>query len=235
MKLFGLACEGITDQPVLENILCGYFENLELGDEITYLQPPCDETDQQSAIKSDINGWTILQAYLRSKRFRDDVLNTTFSIIQIDTDIAPDFLKNNNNETSEILVEKFCAKLVNTINQGEAGFYEEQVHKIIFAISVHSLECWLYAYHNKEKLNKPKIASCHKALSHLSGKSPKNMKLDYDKDGIKKTRSNYEKLSKPFLEKQNIEAVAVKNYSFQLFIQSLETIKDIVQRKTARC
>ena len=28
--LFGLACEGVTDQITIENILCGYFENLDL-------------------------------------------------------------------------------------------------------------------------------------------------------------------------------------------------------------
>ncbi|MDD2815534.1 MAG: hypothetical protein PHP00_07315 [Thiotrichaceae bacterium] len=224
MKLFGLACEGITDQPVLENILCGYFENLELGEEITYLQPPCDETDQQSAI----NGWTILQKYLSSKRFRDDVLNTTFSIIQIDTDIAPELLRNNNNEKSEILVEKFRAKLVNVINQGETGFYEEQEHKIIFAISIHSLECWLYAYHNKEKLSNPKIVGCHKALSRLSKKFLKNMKLDYDKDGIEKTVSNYKKLSHDFLTRKHVDVVIEKDPSFRIFAQSLEKIKPVV-------
>ncbi len=37
--LFGLACEGITDQITIENILCGYFENTNLDEDITKLQP----------------------------------------------------------------------------------------------------------------------------------------------------------------------------------------------------
>lgn len=43
---FGLACEGITDQISLENILCGYFEDPDLDEDIQYLQPFLDETDQ---------------------------------------------------------------------------------------------------------------------------------------------------------------------------------------------
>jgi hypothetical protein len=52
---------------------------------------------------------------------------------------------------------------------------------------------------------------------------------------VTKKPCNYEKLSQPFLEKQNIEAVAAKNYSFQLFIHSLEKIRETVQHKIARC
>ena len=35
MNKFGLACEGITDHIVLENILCGYFEDFPDLDEDT--------------------------------------------------------------------------------------------------------------------------------------------------------------------------------------------------------
>jgi hypothetical protein len=72
--LFGLACEGPTDQITIENILCGYFGNPDLDADITKLQPPFDETDQ----KQGTGGWPILLKYLASARFRDDILNTEF-------------------------------------------------------------------------------------------------------------------------------------------------------------
>lgn len=219
MKLFGLACEGITDQVVLENILCGYFENLELGNEIAQLQPPFDETDQQRGE----GGWRMLLKYLSSTNFRDDVLNTEFLILQIDTDISAELIENYDKATPvEILTSNVIAELVKNINQGEADFYEQQARKIIFAISVHSLECWLVAHYSEQS----EIDDCYDVLKTLI--NPKEIRV------VKKPR-NYEKLSKPFLEKQNIEAVAAKDYSFQLFIQSLEKTKDTVQRKTARC
>jgi hypothetical protein len=50
MKLFGLACEGITDQITIENILCGYFKSKNLDDdEIKYVEPAFDESSQRQA------------------------------------------------------------------------------------------------------------------------------------------------------------------------------------------
>ena len=70
--LFGLACEGVTDQITIENILCGYFDNPDLEDEVKYLQPTFDETDQK---QKNFGGWEMLLAYLGKTDFRDDVLN----------------------------------------------------------------------------------------------------------------------------------------------------------------
>ena len=45
MAKFGLACEGITDQIVIENILCGYYKDYDnLDEEIQAFQPAYDET-----------------------------------------------------------------------------------------------------------------------------------------------------------------------------------------------
>ncbi|MGK0290834.1 MAG: hypothetical protein ACI86H_002297, partial [bacterium] len=82
---FALACEGITDQIALENILCGFFDDEYLDDEITYLQPPFDTTD---AKQSGYGGWELLLDYLKTTRFRDDVVNNEVIILQIDTDIS---------------------------------------------------------------------------------------------------------------------------------------------------
>ncbi|MEA3228781.1 MAG: hypothetical protein U9P38_06900 [Campylobacterota bacterium] len=40
MAKFGLACEGITDQIVLENILCGFYKDYDdLDEEIVAFSP----------------------------------------------------------------------------------------------------------------------------------------------------------------------------------------------------
>ena len=69
---FGLACEGATDQATLENILCGYFKDPDLDQDIGKLQPPFDETTKK---QKDFGNWELLLEYLKSTRFRDDVLN----------------------------------------------------------------------------------------------------------------------------------------------------------------
>jgi len=87
MAKFALACEGVTDQIVIENILCGFYKDYDdLDEEIQPLQPPFDATTQKHK-EGEFGGWERLLEYLSLKRFRDDVLNSEYVIIQIDTDI----------------------------------------------------------------------------------------------------------------------------------------------------
>ncbi|SJM93431.1 conserved hypothetical protein [Crenothrix polyspora] len=218
--LFGLACEGVTDQITLENILCGYFENSDLDEAITELQPLFDETDQ----KQGEGGWSILMKYLASARFRDDVLNTEFIILQIDSDIA-DKLGVNNKDTNgrdlppETIVSHIKTKLIESINNGASQFYETHAPKIIFAICVHSLECWLVAHHAKHSA----IHDCFDVLKTI---------IDQNVVRVAKKHKNYNKLSEPFLIRKNIDASAEKDASFHIFIQSLATIEAQVFKLT---
>lgn len=219
--LFGLACEGVTDQVTIENILCGYFNSPDLDQDITELQPPFDETDQ----KHGNGGWPILLKYLASARFRDDVLNTEFVILQIDSDIAHkipvDHQDNEGNELSaESLMTNIRIRLIESIDSGELSFYEANAPKIIFSICVHSLECWLVAHHAEQTA----IHNCFEVL-----KTAINSNLVR----VAKKRNNYDILSQPFLDRKNIDAVAEKDPSFRAFIQSLETIQDQVRQQTS--
>ena len=48
MVKFGLACEGITDHIVIENILCGFYKDYDdLDEEIQAFQPAYDETTKK--------------------------------------------------------------------------------------------------------------------------------------------------------------------------------------------
>lgn len=211
--LFGLACEGPTDQIVIENILCGYFENPDLGEHITELQPPFDETDQ----KHGNGGWPLLFKYLASTRFRDDVLNTDYVILQIDSDIAGEIpvphRDNHDNElAADLLIANIQIQLIASINSGADGFYETHAEKIIFAICVHSLECWLVAHHGEQST----IHNCFEVLK--TAIDPKLIR-------VAKKRRNYDQLSQPFLDRQTLIATATKDQSLNAFLQSLENIE----------
>ena len=220
MNKFGLACEGITDHIVLENILCGYFEDFpDLDEDITQLQPHLDATDQKQA---NFGGWEMLLDYLKSLRFREDVINVQYLVLQLDTDIIehPSFgVSYRNDQGIELSIEEIidCAisVLISRIDSGEEGFYEKNKDKVIFAICVHSLECWLYAHHNKKTLNKPKITGCGKALEYILQESG----FQENKDKVL-----YKKYSQVFLKRKNINQVSNKDPSFAYFIRSLETV-----------
>ncbi|PCK09301.1 MAG: phage tail protein [Alteromonadaceae bacterium] len=186
MSIFGLACEGVTDQIVIENILCGFFKDIELDDkdlddEITYLQPPFDETTK-TQLQGEFGGWTqLLLTYLPSSNFREDVLNCGHIIIQVDTDVSPligfdvPHVDNSNKELAvEVLVDKVTLRLAELINTGEPGFYEQHKENIIFCISVHSIECWLLALHTKNP-QQAKIKNCESTLNRTLNKNYKKI------------------------------------------------------------
>lgn len=213
MKKFGLACEGVTDKATLKNVLCGYFSIENPDDVIGEPESPFDQ--------SNGGGWRPFLQYLTLERFQDDFENFEFLILHIDTDVSKDFDvphedENGNTLPAEVLVENIIFKLKEKINEKESGVYEDYADRIIFAISVHSIECWLIAHYAEQV----EIHDCFDKLKSI--KFPNNMQL------AKKQRK-YDVISSPFLERKNIEAAANKNLSFRIFIQSLESIKNTIE------
>jgi hypothetical protein len=208
MAKFGLACEGITDQIVIENILCGFYKDyVDLDEEIQAFEPLRDETGKKQEENS--GGWTRLLTYLSESRFRDDVLNSQYTIIQIDTDICDLVHFDVKKDTScmATFVSNVKERLISSIDKNET-FYEANQSKIIFAISVHSLECWLLPIYKDVK--KEKITGCFEALQRES----KRIKVE-------KNYKTYYKLSESFLKNKELLKISSKNSSFQIFINNL--------------
>ena len=80
----GLACEGVSDHAVIENVISGLLENFD-EDNIRRLQPHIDETTRK---QSDFGGWTTLLNYLTTERFEEDLINCFNIIIHFDSDIS---------------------------------------------------------------------------------------------------------------------------------------------------
>ncbi|HIO93034.1 MAG TPA: phage tail protein [Leucothrix mucor] len=208
MAKFALACEGITDQIVIENILCGFYKDNNLDEDISPLQPPYDATTQKQK-EGEFGGWEMLLEYLSEKRFRDDVVNNEYVIIQIDTDVSdhPNFAVSQTMDSIEEFVGRVAQRLISQIDSKE-DFYEGHKEKIIFAISVHSLECWLLPLYRTYK--KEKIVSCYDAL-----------KRESKAISVEKTYRKYDELSRPFLKHKKLMTIIPQNTSFDIFINAL--------------
>ena len=213
MLTFALACEGVTDQIVIRNILYGFYKNEDLYEKIQAFQPLFDES-QQKQQDDEFGGWEILLDYLSTKRFRENVMNSKYMIIQIDTDISehPNFNVIQHNLSAEELIQKVIERLIIQIDS-KREFYEKNREKIIFAISVHSLECWILPIYKSYK--NEKITGCLQAIE------PKTK----DKNFAKSYRNydNYNKLSKLLLKNRELLKIISKNSSFAIFINKLPT------------
>jgi len=211
MAKFGLITEGITDQIVIENILCGFYKDYDdLDEEISPIQPPLDETDMKQGYSEFGTGWSAIFNYLSESRFKDDVLNSEYVIIQIDTDIAEDFNCSKNQSIREI-IECVKSKLIEQIDSKEE-FYQKHEKKIIFAISVHSLECWLLPLYSSKKGEI--IHKCFDKLTKEVSKKSKKLKVN-------KTYNHYDKLSQQFLKHKELIKITSQNISFDIFINRL--------------
>ncbi|EGR1464722.1 hypothetical protein ACSL9F_002673 [Vibrio cholerae] len=235
---FGMACEGDTDFPVIERIIEGVFCNFELEDEITELQPLNLQGDDETR-----GGDSRLLHYLTLKRFRDDVFACRYIVIQVDTDVpnsgrwANLNLRDANGKELPVedIVKKVRDYLIEKIESGQPGFYESNAGKIIFAISVHSIECWLFSLKSTNAKNVGKIKNCESLLADVLRKDKNLVDLTEQVKGqkgqykMKKEqnvggKSNYALLANGFVLKngKNIQVVRKQDSSFDIFVTSLE-------------
>ena len=154
--------EGPTDQVVIENILFGIFKDPDLP--VTRLQPKEDEP----------GNWDKVFKYCRSDEFKSALGFNDFLIVQIDTDVLrggeipeayrldfpPHFSPGG-------IIDKVAELLISLIDGGN-GFWEQFGKRIIFAISVHQIECWFLPIYFKDKKAKAgKITGCIDTLNEV--------------------------------------------------------------------
>ncbi|ELA6779181.1 hypothetical protein RB979_001401 [Vibrio alginolyticus] len=221
MAIFGLACEGPTDQITLENILIGVFEELD-DDEIAHVQPRFDKSDE-NAQRAEGN-WLRLINYLGTKRFEEDLAAHDYLIIQIDTDIAEEthadiVIRNANGDrlSDDLIIENAIARLVNAINTNDPNMFSKIEDKVIFAITINSLECWLINTFIDDDakicLHENNCFDDLKALLNGIGGYPR----------LKKRPVIYDRISKSYYETpQLIEVLSGRDVSFNTFVTRLK-------------
>lgn len=215
MNKFGLIAEGISDQIVIDNILAGYFNNSDI--DVNFLQPLRDETDANK--QKNYGGWSQVIEYCQSVEFKEAFQSNEYIIIQIDTDVSQDWnapytvshRDENGTLTPEKLIEKVIEMLVGLIGE---DFYQQYQDKIIFAISVHSLDCWLLPLYSKN--HKDKIAGCLNALNRelMKDKKYKNFAKNF---------KYYDKISHPYIKHKILMKHYRDNPSLNKFIELLES------------
>lgn len=218
MSSFALVTEGVTDQIALEAILCGHFSSNDL--EVNSLQPLRDATDESR--QAGYGGWELVLEYCTQYEHLVEALSfNDYLIVQIDTDVAEQ--KNFNVPLTESGKQKPVDQLVAEVCgviKGKLGdkFLKQFGERVFFAVSVHSLECWLLPLHVNEKKKQKKLLHCETVLA----KALASANVAY-----KKEADCYRNLSKGYEKKKNIELVAQQNRSFEIFLASLPVLTEL--------
>ena len=203
MLKFGLISEGVTDNAVLENILIGYF-NEDISGYINHLQPP----------PSASGGWSRVLKYCSSSDFKNDFTDNDFMVIQIDTDKSFDapFDVSHEENGVKLSVEQLIKKIKERFRRlfeeaFDTNFITEFNNRILFAIAIHSTECWLLPLYYKNNAEKAEIKNCYEQL---------NKKIK----GLQKTLKIYDTISADFCFPKKLNKASLENPSFKVFLEN---------------
>ena len=217
MRTFGLIAEGETDQRVLRNILVGFFEDEDEEPAMVPVQPKVDEA----------GGWTRVFNALKEGRHREALSYVDYLVVQIDTDVCDEPGYDVSRRDAEgkphspaDLVQAVAARLTKAMG---ADFFAEAGSRVILAIAVDSIECWLLPLLFDQRAKKAKVSGCEEAA---------NKQLERRNEKPLSTRSNkflhrYEAVSRPYTKRKVLLAHRAENPSLDLFVASLEGLATV--------
>ena len=216
MPTFGLISEGITDQIIIENILFGIFGEDYVA---TFLEPLRDASDED---KMTISGnWTKVIDYLmKADKIESALVFSDFIIIHIDTDVSAEFgIQHNSSKENRSLTptELIAYAKANLISRIAPALYKRISSKIIFAIAVHSTECWLLPLWETQKAKQAQIANC---LDRINNAIQPKLKFTIGKKEV----AYYRKLSDPFAKAKVLKEKYKLNPSLRVFVEELVSI-----------
>jgi hypothetical protein len=217
---FAIIGEGPTDHAVLKWILNGYFKNQFRPPIITAAQP----LPKATGTGHEIGGWENVFRYLEEKKYRDALQFNRFAIIQIDTDqcehenFGVSCLENGKDIAVPILISRVIEKLRSLIGAEDCAKYEG---RIIFAVCVHSIECWILPLWDQDSASATK--NCLKRLNHA---------LYLQKQPTipePKTVPPYDNAAKPYRKRDELLARGSLNPSLAAFIEHLGSFSIVLE------
>ena len=219
---FALISEGITDQVVIESIIGAYYKNSTEEVIVNPLQPMRDATDQSRQAIDSFGGWEQVFEYISIDENCASALDANDKlIIQIDSDICRHPSINIDPHMDQKTLFTTLRDLL--ISKMPAEILEWIQDDLIFAIPIHSTECWLIPRYTKNQITLKKLNNCEDVLNKIDKKVLKKMA---EVKEVEKTFDCYKKLSARIKKLEDIELISKHNESLTLFTNQLPVIND---------
>lgn len=223
MTSFALLAEGETDQVVLEEIIQTiYQEQIDEEVVVRYAQPVYDETSRSR--HENFGGWEMLLNFCESKeRILQALTANDYIVIQIDTDICEHErigISKNKKTTTQLIYE--MKEFIKSRIPPEV--YQNHNERIIFAIAVHSTECWLLPLHAVRDGDKNQVLNCEDRLRRALGAK----RIKY----VKEPR-DYLVFARGFRRYRTLNEAKAHSESLCDFINSLPDLTDFAREADA--
>jgi hypothetical protein len=209
---FALIAEGPSDHIVLKHFLAAYFRD-----------PDIVANPLQPSSPTIPGGWTEVLRCCSSPRVEAALVDNDFVVIQIDTDVCEEVgfgVPRRDPESAESLSPDQLADRVTEflIARLPSGVHERFADRILFAVCVDSIECWLLPlYYNDGRRSK---------LTHCLGSLNQQLAIQekFSIDLTNKQTLYYEKImrSKKCGKRKTLESIAGENPSLTRFIRALD-------------
>ena len=220
---FAIVAEGLTDQIILRHILVGFFGNWEEEPTITFVQPLYDTTGQKTAPSP--GGFDQVIKYLESKRFREALQFNRYLVIHLDTDVSEQYgVSKHDGErerTVEELIDAVTGRLRSLIDEATLAAHG---HRFLFAIAVHSSECWLLplCFVGSQQAKQRKITGCLSAANHALRKSNKPPLSTGEGKNEHKDPAAYTAIARQYGRQKTLLEHRDDNPSLSIFLDALE-------------
>lgn len=220
MNEFAIVSEGVTDYEVLKNILLGWFKGQDAEPFPKHYQP--DPSAKGESSWQQFGNWENVLKYLEKKKYYDALEHSDFLIVQIDTDQSEheNFGVSQRENGAQVgpsaLVAKVAERLQQIIGPEDLAFYG---NRIIFAICVNAIECWLLPLWDVTR-----AAKCEGCLDAMDRALSKKNEAPLNKD-----RERYRLASKEYTKNKKLRTEGMKNPSLKIFLQELESRKIVLK------
>ena len=217
---FALITEGVSEQKIIKHILNKYFKG---SDPIINPVQPKLLNDKQETI----GGWNEVLKYCeREEELKAIFVENEFLVIQIDSDQSQQnpfnisHSKDDNTSKSVAELHTDIAKKLKELIKPE--ILNEYSERIFFAISIHTIECWLLPFYYTN-IHKSNTTSCIDKLNTAITRKNINPIITSGKNSPQAIRS-YDAILKNWKNKEDVIASSLHNDGFKYFIQSLNKL-----------
>lgn len=213
-KKIGIVSEGVSDFWVLRHIITRYLKDQDLW--VLPLNPKQTKDGKQDGP----GGWGLVITYLedREKELIVEALKEDFEyiVVQIDTDVCEEYGTEHDLADINIFWNNICANLSNRLPE------DFDKNKLIFAICIDEIECWLIPFIDNNKRNCENTSRCVTIVNRsLRGK---DLFIDADNKNSDGAKSAYDFILKQKKKPKEIKACSLYNYGFKKFIEQLDKI-----------
>lgn len=214
MTTIGILSEGRTDQKVIEQVLLGFFDRSDAL-EIHSLFPPVVPLPGEPKE----GGWTVLRHRLEAGHHRQAIKFNDFLVIHIDTDVCEEKgyevarrdPSSGESLEPDTLRKAVIARLVEWLG---ADFCEKYGDRLLFAIAVDTIECWLLPLLEDKPAKQRKTTSCDAAVNAALRR--------VDRDPLSKDKlRRYAEEAAPYSKRKTLMAKGPLNPSLRAFLDEL--------------